>query len=117
MTEKRIAILTCLDACRVCTGAGCLKAWNRREGGLAIYAGQEASLEAFFHCNGCGSDPETDPGMEEKLDRLQRIGVDTVHIGICAVKDRKTGILCPNMEKIREMLQSRGIHTILGTHI
>lgn len=40
MTVKRIAVLTCLDACKVCTGAGCLKAWNRREHGFAPYAGE-----------------------------------------------------------------------------
>ncbi len=25
---KKIAILTCLDACQVCTGVDCLNAWN-----------------------------------------------------------------------------------------
>lgn len=113
---KRIAIITCLDACRVCTGAGCLHAWNRRERSFAPYAGQAVSLEAFFHCNGCGAAPETDAGMREKLDRLQHMGVDIVHIGICAVKNRETGALCPTMEKIQEMLHSRNIQTTLGTH-
>ncbi|MDE7221292.1 MAG: CGGC domain-containing protein [Oscillospiraceae bacterium] len=113
---KHIAILTCLNACGVCTGASCLRAWNRRERGFAPYAGEDASLEAFFHCGGCGTDPETDDGMLEKLDRLQSIGVDTVHTGICAVKDRETGELCPAIAKIQEMLRSRGIKTIVGTH-
>lgn len=113
---KKIAVLTCLDACQVCTGAGCLRAWNSRSRGFAPYAGEEVSLAAFFHCNGCGKDPETDTGMLEKLDRLQSEGVDTVHIGICAVKDRKAGTLCRHIEKIREMLRSRGIQTIVGTH-
>ncbi len=103
--------MTCLDACQVCTGASCLNAWNSKSRPFAPYAGEDASPEAFFHCNGCGKDPETDKGMLEKLDRLQNTGVDAVHIGICAVKDRGTETLCPVMEKIRDMLHSRGIHT------
>lgn len=113
---KRIAILTCLKACQVCTGASCLNAWNTKSRHFAPYAGEEASLEAFFHCNGCGADPEADDGMREKLDRLQRIGVDTVHIGVCAVKERETGTLCPTIVKIQEMLRSKGIKTVAGTH-
>lgn len=113
---KQIAILTCLKACQVCTGASCLDAWNRRVKGFAPYAGEEVTLAAFFHCNGCGKAPETDAGMEEKLDRLQNIGVDTVHIGVCAVSDRATGALCPTMEIIREQLHRRGIQTQFGTH-
>lgn len=44
---KKIAILTCLDACQVCTGAGCLNAWNSKSRHFAAYAGEEASLESF----------------------------------------------------------------------
>ena len=112
---KKIAILTCLDACQVCTGAGCLNAWNSKSRHFAAYAREEASLEAFFHCNGCGKYPETDGGMIEKLDRLQSTGVETVHIGVCAIK-RETKALCPNMSKIQDMLHSRGIQTVQGTH-
>ena len=93
---KRIAILTCLDACKVCAGASCLSAWNRRERGFAPYA--------------------ADTGMLEKLDRLQNMGVDTVHIGVCAVKERETGTLCPTIAKIRDLLHARGMKTIVGTH-
>jgi len=113
---KKIAILTCLDACQVCTGASCLNAWNNRARHFAPYAGEDVSLEAFFHCNGCGKGPESDDGMAEKLDRLQSIGVETVHIGVCAVKDRETGALCPAIEKIQELLHRRDIATTLGTH-
>ncbi len=113
---KHIAILTCLDACKVCTGASCLQAWNRRNGGFVLYVGEEVSLDAFFHCNGCGTAPESDPGMWEKIGRLQAIGVTAVHIGICAVKDRETMDLCPTIEKIVELLSEKGISFVLGTH-
>ena len=112
---RKIAILTCLNSNRVCTGASCLTALNSRERHFAAYAGENVSLEAFFHCNGCGNDPETDKGMLEKLDRLQSIGVETVHIGVCTVK-RETGELCPTITKIQDMLHRRDIQTIQGTH-
>ena len=113
---KQIAILTCLRACKVCTGASCLKAWNARERGFSCYADEEASLAAFFHCNGCDSDPETDPGMLEKIERLEKIGVDTVHIGVCAVTDMETKALCPTIEKIASMLRERKLEVVRETH-
>lgn len=111
---KKIAILSCLEACQVCTGAACLQAWNEKTRHFAPYAGEDAMLAAFFHCNGCGKDPETDPGMLEKLDRLQTMGVDTVHTGVCTMRPEQ--VQCPTIEKIRALLQKRGIVTVHGTH-
>ncbi len=54
--------------------------------------------------------------MQEKIDRLQAIGVAVVHIGVCAVKDRETMALCPAVEKIVELLSEKGISVVLGTH-
>lgn len=113
---KHIAILTCLDACKVCTGASCLHAWNSRQKGFAPYAGEEAQLDAFFHCNGCGADPETDPGMAEKLDRLQSMGVTTVHTGVCTRKGPAYKEVCPTIQKIISLLNQRGIQVVHGTH-
>ena len=112
---RHIAILTCLEACRVCTGAACLEAWNKRERQFSRYAGKEAQLNAFLHCNGCHSDPMSDPGLAEKLQRLTEIGVDTVHLGVCAVK-RETGTLCPTMKTLAERLRQNGMQIVLGTH-
>ena len=113
---KKIAILTCLNACRCCTGAACMDAWNNRKIGFAMYRDQEVMLCAFLHCNGCGSDPETDPGMIEKLDRLQSEGVTVVHTGICTVIDKEHRTYCPSIVKIIAMLRARGIETVYGTH-
>ena len=112
---KRIAILTCLKACQVCTGASCLAAWNGRKGGFAQYTGEDISLEAFCHCNGCDKDPETDAGIREKLERLQKIGVEVVHTGVCTLH-RETKELCPTIAKIHRLLQQRGIQVVQGTH-
>lgn len=113
---KKIAILTCLDACKVCTGASCLEAWNENTRFFSNYASQEVSLVAFMHCNGCNCDPTSDSGMIEKLDRLVQIGVSTVHTGVCTIKDRQSKAYCPRINAIISMLNERGIETIFGTH-
>ena len=112
---RHIAILTCLEACRVCTGAACLEAWNKRARQFSRYAGEEAQLNAFLHCNGCLSDPMSDPCLAEKRQRLSEICVDTVHLGVCTVK-QETGVLCPTMKTLAEMLQQRGMEIVEGTH-
>ena len=112
---KHIAILTCMEACRICTGAACLDAWNKKDHQFARYAGEEAQLNAFLHCNGCHSDPMSDPGLAEKLERLAAIGVETVHLGVCTVK-RETHEMCPTIKTLAEMLRQRGIQIIEGTH-
>ncbi len=113
---KKLAILTCLKACQVCTGASCLQAWNERSRGFAAYAGEEVQLMAFCHCNGCGIDPSTDKGMQEKLDRLQKIGVEVVHTGVCTMQGRENPIQCPTITAILDQLHQRGIQTKYGTH-
>lgn len=112
---RHIAILTCLEACQVCTGAGCLRAWNSRSRYFAPYAGEEVQLEAFLHCNGCGRDPAGDDGMAEKLNRLTSLEVDTVHLGVCCKKHGEER-LCPTISQLRTMLEDRGIRVVFGTH-
>ncbi|MFR5070605.1 MAG: CGGC domain-containing protein [Eubacteriales bacterium] len=50
---KHIAMLTCLNANAVCTGASCLKAFYDRTGSFAIYQTEALYLDAFMKCNGC----------------------------------------------------------------
>ena len=50
---KKIVILACQKANTVCTGAGCLKAFNQKTKSFARYQNEEIELEAFFRCNGC----------------------------------------------------------------
>lgn len=113
---KKVAILTCIRACQVCTGASCLQAWNEKSRGFAAYAEEGAQLMAFCHCNGCDSDPVTDKGMQEKLDRLQKIGVEVVHTGVCTMQGRENPVQCPKITAILQELHKRGIQTVHGTH-
>ena len=54
--------------------------------------------------------------MIEKLDRLQKMGVDVVHTGVCTLSHQEKKSLCPRIKTIMEMLHERGIATVEGTH-
>ena len=111
---KKIVMLTCLKSNRVCTGAACLRAFYERRKSFEIYNGQEVEVVAFMKCNGCDSDPNEDAGILEKVERLKKEQVETVHVGICTKK--KDGTRCGNIEKIMDMIEKQGITIIDGTH-
>ena len=113
---KKIAILRCLNTSQTCTGSGCLKALRDKTKAFSSYADEEVILSSFFLCNGCDKDPAEDEGMLKKLDRLQKMEIDVVHTAGCTMKDKENQKRCPNVEKIVEMLQERGIQTVHGTH-
>lgn len=106
-----IAILTCLNATKVCTGAGCLEAFFMKKGTFKDYD-DELTLKAFWHCNGCENN-SLDDGLKEKIERLEKMHVTHIHIGICAFEQKK---LCKNMEEIIRILKSRGFLIVFGTH-
>ena len=109
---KNIAVLTCREAADVCTGAACMKAFNEKLGTFAGFD-EPISLVAFMQCNGCGSDP-TDADMAKKLDRLEVINTDSMHIGICSTT--KHGEECATISQLAEMIAARGIEIVRGTH-
>ncbi len=111
---KKIAIFACGNANDVCAGVSCLEALEGRRAYFQEYAGEEVKLCAFLRCSHCGIDPEDDPGMMEKLERIVRCGVETVHVGVCA--HRRDGSLCPHMEKAARWMENRGVSIIWGTH-
>ncbi len=110
---KRIAILSCLSATQVCTGASCFYALNQRLGAFDIYPVGGLEVIAFLHCNGCGVDHGTDEGFREKLIRLYEMHPDAVHVGKCTwVGD----VYCETIKGIVEELSLRNIEVIWGTH-
>ena len=111
---KKIAIVTCLKANDVCTGAACLEALYARRAYFSEYEGEEVKLCAFMRCSECGVDPEEHRGMMEKLERLLKSGVETAHIGVCAKK--RDGSICPQMQKTADWLEEHGIRVVWGTH-
>lgn len=110
---KKIALLTCLKANEVCTGAACFKAFNERSRHFESYQGEDVQLVAFAKCNGCGSSLESS-GLQEKLQRLISIGTEVVHLGVCT-KDRE-GNECGHITEIARILENSGIEVVRGTH-
>lgn len=110
---RKIAMLNCLNANQVCTGAGCMKAFYERRASFERYQGEEVVCLAFARCSECRTGPEH-PGMKEKLERLVKEGVEVVHIGVCT-KNRE-GARCPNILEDAAWLEAHGIEVVWGTH-
>lgn len=111
---KHIALLSCLNASKVCTGASCFRAFYERTASFKEYENEELYLDAFMKCNGCGINPQTDAGMLEKIERLKKIGIQIVHIGICT--KQKDDQECNTITTIVQMIEQLGIQVVRGTH-
>ncbi|MDO5154054.1 MAG: CGGC domain-containing protein [Eubacteriales bacterium] len=109
----KIAILNCLQANTVCTGAACLKAFNSKTRHFARYEKEPLELVALARCNGC--EAGIDGGFREKLDRIVSEGAQACHLGVCTVR-RGTGQECPVIRDAAAYLESKGVSIIRGTH-
>ena len=65
-------MLNCLNSNKVCAGAACFTAFNKRIRSFERYQGMDVEVAAFMRCNGCGNDPETDAGILEKWNGCSR---------------------------------------------
>ena len=101
---KRIVILTCLKASRVCTGAACFQAKEPLE------------IEAFMRCSGCGHTMENDKGLQEKVERIVKLHPEAVHLGICCCHDGRDQELCQEIEALAGIFRENGIEVVRGTH-
>ena len=116
---KKIAILRCLRSNDVCTGAGCMQAFNRRQGSFVLYGDEPLELVAYWSCNGCGDcQLEHQEGIEEKLARIESLKPDAVHVGVCTKQRTAEGtwVTCRKILGICERLREAGIEVVEGTH-
>lgn len=116
---KRIVILRCLRSNNVCTGAACLKAFNKKTGAFARYGEEPLELEAYWSCNGCGDCHfKYQEGIEEKLERIISLKPDAVHVGACVKQHTDNGyeVTCKTIEEICERLEAAGLTIVEGTH-
>lgn len=109
----KIAILNCLKANEVCTGASCLRAFNDRSRHFAVYGETPLTLVAMARCNGC--EAGTDEGFREKLDRIVSEGAQVCHLGVCTVKP-ETKAECATITQAAAYLEERGVKVTRGTH-
>lgn len=59
----KIGIIKCIHANDVCTGAGCLNAFNHRTDFFKGYS-RDTELAAFMACNGCEKENPKSPGKD-----------------------------------------------------
>ena len=108
---KNIAILTCLKANDVCTGASCLDAFYNKKGFFTQYTNDDTKLVEVLLNN--------QEGLLEKLERILSVKTDIVHVGICTeIIDEQTHkkVLCPKIQEIVDFLQKNNIKVVFGTH-
>ena len=116
---KRIVILRCLRSNNVCTGAACLKAFNKKTGAFARYGEEPLELEAYWSCNGCGDCHfKYQEGIEEKLERIISLKPDAVHVGACVKQHTQDGQVdtCKTIVEISERLKAARLTIVEGTH-
>lgn len=112
---KRIAILRCLKSNDVCTGAACLAAFNEKTRFFKVYKGEGAELVAYWSCDGCKEVSFNNPGgLEAKIERIETLNVDVLHLGVCTRNHE--GIECPEIIRIIDRLEKKGIKIVRGTH-
>ncbi len=113
MGNRRIALLTCLKATDVCSGAACFSALNQRKKSFERYSEDSVEILGFFHCNGCEADYGQDAAYLEKMDTMRGLNPDAIHIGKCTLlKGRE----CRVITNMAAYFQSHGILVIRGTH-
>ncbi|MDO4453104.1 MAG: CGGC domain-containing protein [Eubacteriales bacterium] len=113
---KKVAILVCNNAVgEKCTGAGCIKAFNKKTGTFEKYRTEEVELQAFFQCNGCDKSLEEDEELKKKVERIVEIHPDAVHVGICTI-NKEHRKHCETIKKMAQIFQDSGIEVVSGTH-
>ncbi len=113
MEKVKIAVLSCLKATGVCSGAACFRAINNREKHFNIYKDMDVEVVAFFHCNGCDCDYSSDVEYLEKIEYVCSLEPDAVHVGKCTCME---GNLCTVIEAMVKYIEDRGMKVIFGTH-
>ncbi|MCL1912796.1 MAG: CGGC domain-containing protein [Eubacteriaceae bacterium] len=112
---KRIAMLNCLKANEVCSGASCMSAFNYRKASFMDYGDEEQHLTAFMRCGGCDLEPANYKGMMQKIERIIQEETEVAHVGICTIT-HETKLECENIAKIISMFEDKGIIVVRGTH-
>ena len=109
----KLAMLNCLKANEVCTGAGCLRAFNTRTRHFSDYGDAPLELIAMARCNGCGKG--VDDGFREKLERIVSERAEVCHLGVCT-KHGQNGEECPTITEAAAWLEEKGVRIVRGTH-
>ena len=96
-----------------------MQAFNKKQGSFVRYGDEPLELVAYWSCNGCGDCKlEHQEGIEEKLERIESLRPDAVHVGVCTKHRTAEGawVTCRKILGICERLREAGIEVVEGTH-
>ena len=96
-----------------------MQAFNKKQGSFVRYGDEPLELVAYWSCNGCGDcQLEHQEGIEEKLERIESLRPDAVHVGVCTKHRTAEGtwVTCRKILGICECLREAGIKVVEGTH-
>lgn len=116
---KKIAVINCMTVAQICTGSGCLRAFQEKSGAFSRYGDEEIQLVAFTICQGCKSSQNPENMLEDKLNRILKTGAETIHFGVCTKKaNPETGIKmrCPEIDRMADWFILHQIEVVDGTH-
>lgn len=105
----KIAVVRCDIVSETCPGVACFKAFNKRKVHFEQY-GPDAQIIGFFTCGGC-------PGRRifRLVDSLVKHDVDVIHLSSCMLLE-KSYAKCPHIEEIKQMIKTKGVKLVEGTH-
>ncbi len=107
--KVKLAVVRCEIVSEACPGAGCFKAFNQRQKMFAHY-GEQALIIGFFTCGGCCG-----RRVSRLVDALLKHDLEVVHLSSCLVMEKGTPY-CPHKAEIKQMIESKGIRVVEGTH-
>lgn len=105
----KIAVVRCETVSETCPGVACFRAFNKRKVHFEQY-GENAEIIGFFTCGGC-------PGRRifRLVESLMKHDVNVIHLSSCMMLE-KSYARCPHIDEIKQMILSKGIKIVEGTH-
>jgi predicted metal-binding protein len=78
---KNIAIVNCLEVSKRCSGNGCIKAFNNKQGAFEKYEEENLVMTSFIQCSGCGEGVVED--LVTQCEELKKSNVKAIHLSSC----------------------------------
>lgn len=114
---RKIGILACNKANKVCAACSCLNAFNDKTFAFKAYENEDVILGAFFRCSHCQDvSVEEDKDFQDKVERLKRENIEVMHVGVCMERTDSNGPSCKKVADMKRYLEDEGIKVVVGTH-
>lgn len=104
----KVGIIIC-NRYHTCGGGKCLRAFHKREGAFARYAGQDVELVGYTTCGGCpGGNVEYVPA------EMKKNGAEVVHLATCMLVGYPP---CEHIEAFGRFIPAKyGLEVVIGSH-